>query len=178
MSPTFRGHDISRARNVNRLCRVCQLNCYKTVTIDWWSVCISQRVQLRSLMPVIQVWGSLNQFLPLRWFPNVSQLSKHWIPIEYHVHIWRMSPQLSCGDTRQIWKWFKELSRYICHIINVLNGEIKEWSFSYPHPRWLSVWQFWSDFVDCNRVADQQSHFRTAINSVCQCNPNDGVDMG
>ena len=39
-------------------------------------------------------------------FPRFSPLSKHWLPIEYHVYIWQMSPQLSCGDTCQIWKGF------------------------------------------------------------------------
>ena len=28
------------------------------------------------------------------------------ITIEYHLHIWQMSPQLSCGDTCQIWRRF------------------------------------------------------------------------
>ena len=47
-------------------------------------------------------------------------------PIEYHVYIWQVSPQLSCGDTCQIWMWFKEYNRYVCKIENFAYGEIKE----------------------------------------------------
>ena len=42
-----------------------------------------------------------------------SPSSKHWLPIEYHVHIWQVSPQLSCGDTSQIWKWCEEPNIHI-----------------------------------------------------------------
>ena len=47
-------------------------------------------------------WGLLNQFLPFRYFPKFSALSKHILIIEYHTHIWQVSPQLSCGGTCQI----------------------------------------------------------------------------
>ena len=41
-----------------------------------------------------------------------STLSIYTLAIEYHVYIWQVSPQLSCGDTWQIWMWFKESNRY------------------------------------------------------------------
>ena len=47
-------------------------------------------------------WGLLSQFLPLRCFPNFSALSKYTLAIEYHIYIWQVSPQLSCGGTCQI----------------------------------------------------------------------------
>ena len=50
--------------------------------------------------------GYLFNFLPSVIFPNFSAFSKHWLLIEYHIHIWQVSPQLSCGDTCQIWMWF------------------------------------------------------------------------
>ena len=56
------------------------------------------------------------------------------LAIEYHVYIWQVSSQLSCGDTCQIWMWFKESSRYFCKIENFVYGEITERSFSKPHP--------------------------------------------
>ena len=59
------------------------------------------------------------------------------LAVEYHVHIWQVSPQLSCGDTCQIWMRFKEYNRYFCQIENFAYGEIDERSFSNPHP--------WSD---------------------------------
>ena len=53
-------------------------------------------------------WGLLNQFPTFRYFPIFSAIQKHWSPIEHHVHIRQMSPQLSGGDTRQMWMGFKE----------------------------------------------------------------------
>ena len=51
----------------------------------------------------------------------------------------QLSPQLSCGDTCQIWMWCKEYHRYFCKIENFAYGEIKERSFSNPHP-WPPPW--------------------------------------
>ena len=45
-------------------------------------------------------------------------MSKHILAIEYHVYIWQVSPQLSCGDTCQIWIWFKESKGYLCNLKN------------------------------------------------------------
>ena len=94
-----------------------------------------------SMSPCQQGWGLLSQFPPFRYFPNFSALSKQTSDIEYHVCIWQVSPQLSCGDTCQIWKWFKESNRYFCQIENFDFGEFNERSFSNPHPRsqWVSI---------------------------------------
>ena len=61
-------------------------------------------------------WGLLRRFPPFRYFPNFSTSPKYVLAIEYHVHIWQVSPQLSCGDTCQIWIRFKECNRYFCQI--------------------------------------------------------------
>ena len=82
-----------------------------------------------------QGWGLLSQFSPFRYFPHFPLLSKQTLAIEYRVHIWQVSPQLSCGDTFQIWMWFRESNRYFCKIENFAYGEISERSFSNPHPR-------------------------------------------
>ena len=50
-----------------------------------------------------QGWGLLNQFSPFRYFPIFLGLPKHTLAVEYHVHTWQVSPQLSCGDICQIW---------------------------------------------------------------------------
>ena len=50
--------------------------------------------------------------------------------IEYHVHIWQVSSQLICGDTCQIWMWYKEYNRYFGRIENLAYGEINEQGFS------------------------------------------------
>ena len=46
-------------------------------------------------------WGLLSQFPLFRYFPNFLTSPKHTLAIDYHVYIWRVSPQLSCGDTCQ-----------------------------------------------------------------------------
>ena len=86
-------------------------------------------------------WGLLSQFPPFRYFPNFSALSKQTLAIEYHVYIWQVSPQLSCGDTCQIWMWFEKSYMYFCHIENFAYGENNERSFSNPHP-WLCTNNF------------------------------------
>ena len=55
------------------------------------------------------------------------------LSMEHHVHIWQVSPQLSCGDNCLIWMWFEESSMYYCKMENFPNGEINEPSFSNPH---------------------------------------------
>ena len=59
-------------------------------------------------------WGLLSQFSPFRYFPIFSEWSKQWLPVWYQVHIWQVSPQLSCGDTWQIWTWLKLSDLYFC----------------------------------------------------------------
>ena len=49
-----------------------------------------------------QGWGLLSQFPAFPYFPNFSVLSKHMLVIEYHVCIWQVLPQISCGGTCQI----------------------------------------------------------------------------
>ena len=56
------------------------------------------------------------------------------LAIVYRVHIWQVLPQLSCGDTCQIWMWCKLSNRYFDRIENFAYGEINERSFSNPHP--------------------------------------------
>ena len=48
-----------------------------------------------------QRWGLLSWFPPFRYFLNFSALSKHTLAIEYHVNIWQVWRQLSCGGTCQ-----------------------------------------------------------------------------
>ena len=71
-------------------------------------------------------------------FSTFPLLSKQTVAIEYHVYIWQVSPQLSCGDTCQIWMWFRESNMCFCKIENFAYGEISERSFSNPHPWCLS----------------------------------------
>ena len=77
-------------------------------------------------------WGLLSQCPPFRYFPNFSALSKHTVAIAYHVYIWQVSPQLSCGDTWQIWMWLKEFDKHFRKIENFAYGKINERRFSTP----------------------------------------------
>ena len=62
-----------------------------------------------------------------------------------HIHIWQVSPQLSCGSTCQTWMWFQignQCFRVIEKLINYWKGE--NW-FSNPHPcTWDSSRSVWS----------------------------------
>ena len=82
-----------------------------------------------------QGWGLLNQFLPFRYLPHFSAPPKYMLAFEYHVNIWQVSPQHSCGDNCQIWTWCKESNRYFCKIKNFAYGEINARSFGNPQPR-------------------------------------------
>ena len=110
-------------------------DCGKSVFVDDIYQLVSTLCQIAFARTIDQGWGLLSRFPPFRYFPNFSALSKHTLDIEYHVYIWQVSPQLSCGDTCQIWKWFKESNRYFWKIENFANGEINERSFSNPHPK-------------------------------------------
>ena len=79
-------------------------------------------------------WRLLSRFPPFCYFPDFLTSPKYMLAIEYHIHIWQVSPQLSCNDTCQIWMRFKECSRYFCEIARFAYGEIDERSFSNPHP--------------------------------------------
>ena len=41
-------------------------------------------------------------FSPFRYFPSYSEFG---VPNEHHAHICQVSPQFSCGDICQIWRW-------------------------------------------------------------------------
>ena len=110
----------------------------------WWPFCLSLNVLTCVFghgwfFCIVQGWGLLRQFPPFRYFANFSALSKQTLAIEYPVYIWQVSPQLSCGDTCQIWTWCEESNMYFCHIENFAYGEINERSFSNPHPRTASL---------------------------------------
>ena len=83
---------------------------------------------------MVQGWGLLSQFSPFRYFPHFPLLSKKALAIEYRVYIWQVSPQLSCGDTCQIWMWFRESNRYFCKIENLLTEKLANGALVTPTP--------------------------------------------
>ena len=98
---------------------------------------------------------SLSQFPPFRYFPNFSELWNHTLAIEYHVYIWQVSPQLSCG-TCQIWMWLKEFNMYFCKIENFAHGEINEWSFRKTPPQLCMIcqhkWPLCRHCINCDFI--------------------------
>ena len=76
---------------------------------------------------ILQGWGYFPIFFSEWWLI-------HWLPVRQHVHIQQVSPQLSCGDTWQIWTWLKVFNLYFCYIKIHRNRKITERSFSNPHP--------------------------------------------
>ena len=46
--------------------------------------------------------GVSKLIFPLDYFLCFSASSKHWLPIRYHIHIWHVSPQLSCQYERDL----------------------------------------------------------------------------
>ena len=81
------------------------------------------------------------------YIPKFSALSKNTLTVKYRVYIWQVSPQLSCGDTCQIWMWFEESNMYFCKIENFAYGEINERSFSNPHPRTTTMKTIYNIFM-------------------------------
>ena len=58
-----------------------------------------------NIMPANDLeWGLLDLSPPFHYFCHFF-CNHHWLTIEYHVHIWQVSPQLDCGDTCKIWTW-------------------------------------------------------------------------
>ena len=79
----------------------------KECALSPWTWC-HELCSFRVLFPlhVIRGWGLLKLHLwisPL-WLFKILQ---NWM-LDYlnHVHIWQLSPQLSCSDTCQIWMWY------------------------------------------------------------------------
>ena len=55
-------------------------------------------------------WPGVGVTKPISSVPLFSEfleMSKESLAIEYHVYIWQVSPQLSCGDICQIWMCFE-----------------------------------------------------------------------
>ena len=100
---------------------------------------LAQLMSSGDWQPVLE-WGLLSQVCPFRYFSIFSEWWKQWLPEWYQVHIWQVSPQLSCGDTWQIWTWLKVSNLYFYWIIISRNEEINEWSFSNPHPSCIVNW--------------------------------------
>ena len=87
---------------------------------------------------VTSVAGVTKPISPVPSFTKFFTMVKSWkhtLATPYHLYIWQVSPQLSCGDTCQIYRWFKEINRYFLNIENFPCGEISERSVSISPPK-------------------------------------------
>ena len=89
------------------------------------------------------------------------------LAIEYHVHVWQVSLQLSCGDTCQVWMWCKESSRYFGRIENFAYGEINKRSFSNP-PSQICILHLPSSLYSSGLVQDGSNSIADAL-ELLQC---------
>ena len=67
--------------------------------------------------------GRKSNFLSANIFHTFRIIKTH-LPTEYHIHIWQVPLQLGCGDTCQIWMWFKACNLHFCNNKPVLDNEI------------------------------------------------------
>ena len=111
------------------------------VSIVYSTVCsgADQRKHQRSaslaIVRGIQRWPVIS--------PHKGPVTRKMFPLDDVTMIWQVSPQLSYGDTCQIWTWFDEFDIYFCNTINFYNEEIYERSFSNPHKGCsLIIWLF------------------------------------
>ena len=77
-----------------------------TAAIEVWCV-ISCYVELCSNGTWLRwgYWTNFHHSLIILFL--FTKLMKYSLPVTYHIHIWQVSPQLSCGGTCQIWMWLK-----------------------------------------------------------------------
>ena len=127
-----------------------------------------------------QTWGLLSQIPPFRYFPNFSALPKHTLTIEYQIHIWRVSAQISCSDTCQIWMRFKESNRYLSRSKILLTEKLMNRALvsSIQGHHQASYWQGMIDEVSKRQCTMDYCTF-LKIESVktieTLCNTNGGV---
>ena len=83
----------------------------------WSNVWLNDGIKNVIVYTIIDLgWGLLSQFPPFRYFPYFSASPKYMLAIEYHVHIWQVSAQLSCGDICQLCMWCEESNIYFSKI--------------------------------------------------------------
>ena len=94
---------------------------------------------------------------------NFFKMIKTSSSIWYHVHIWQVSPQLSCGDPWHIWTWFEVSNLYFAKK-KKKNGEINERSFS------DTPGQFWPGSGTLRHVMFTFQFFQGIKSISYQCN--------
>ena len=65
-------------------------------------------------------WSSVGQFLLKHFFISQNYL----LGSLNHIHMWQLSPQLSCGNNCQIWTWYSTTNMYLVMLENNGTEEI------------------------------------------------------
>ena len=69
-------------------------------------ICVTRPQWVKSTLTMASPgWGLLSQFPLFHYFP-IFHIHYH-LTMEYHHHIWQVSPQLCCRDTWKIWMHFE-----------------------------------------------------------------------
>ena len=108
---------------------------------------------------IVQGWGSQSQFSLFPYFLKFSVRPKHTLAIERHVHIWQVSPLMSCGDTCQKWIRVKKIWQVLLWDENFLLTEKLTSGALVPPPRIITKRNICAYFdgllQDCsNSIAD------------------------
>ena len=104
-------YDVTLMESVSMSChhvrsRLCFEICHITVLVGFVSY-------------ILRDGGWLSQFAMFVIFFNFSEFLEQGFPIEHHIHVGHAPLQLSCGDTCQLWMWFKAPNKY-----NITKSEI------------------------------------------------------
>ena len=99
----------------------------------------------------------MTQFSSFIYSPYFLESSKHWLPAEYPVHIWQLSPQLSCGDTCRLrtcfevciiyfgWIIFRRILTDLCDVLSRLQVvKLVVWVKWRSFQNVFFIYNFWS----------------------------------
>ena len=164
---TFRFVDVS-------VCRRFGLSTFRFDDVSVWRRFGCRRFGLSTFWPVFYVTNSLmlEKWSAQDTFSHFWATVRHLfqtliealfcLPFEYHLHIWQVPLQHSCGGTCQIWMWFNWSKGYFCKSRNICDTDInssdaRDWIFRllWSIPCW------W-----CSGSSSRQGISRHGINSI------------
>ena len=101
--------------------------------LDYRKAVVPQKLFSECPPVVVQGWGYSSNFLLLIIFSKFSAYSKHALAMEYHLHIWQLSPQPSSQYICDSNNLRSTLARsMILHTAKLTNGDLVS-----PTPCWL-----------------------------------------
>ena len=96
------------------------------------------------LIVLVLGWGLLKLRSSISPYAKFSISQKYLLHSLNLFHIWQVSPQLSCGDTCQIWTWYSIAHMYFDDVENWENNGTEEMGLVTPTPggwcRGVTTW--------------------------------------